>query len=113
MVVSINKIIINKLNFSTMKKIDLVLLMLFLIFAAVVSDMPEVSLYTPKVVVGGILTVVLIYVACRLSMKAEKIEIVDMKTNEKKKSLERMSCVIRFCSWGLFLFYLLMVSIGF
>ena len=113
MLVLLNKIIINKLNLINMKKIDLVLLMLFLVFAAVVSDMPAVSSYTPKVVVGGILTVVLVYIACRLSMSADKQEIVDLYTNERKNSLERMSKIIRLCAWGLFLFYILMVTIGF
>ena len=91
-----------------MKRSDCILVAMFIIFATVMAKSNTLSFYTPKIIVGGMVTALLLYIACKLQYKSL---ITDDVT--RKAVLDKSALALRVVSWLLFFFYLMMVVIGF
>ena len=91
-----------------MKKSELVLLILYMVFTVAVFNSVEYFLYTPKVVFGGCMITFFLIASCGLREKAE-----EMEYEEKSLQYNRLAFAFQVISWLLFAFYLAMVVVGF
>lgn len=96
-----------------MKKIDLILLVLFILFASIVSGNAILIDYTPKIIVGGLVTVILLFTAIVMKEKGDAVKVVDLTTSEKRDRLMKVAFALRAVSWLIFFFYLMMVIFHF
>ena len=90
-----------------MKKSELVLMLLYIVFTAVVAETTLCG-YTPKLCCGGFIIVAFVLASCVLREKSGNL-------NDEEKSLQynRLAFAFQVISWLLFAFYLAMVVVGF
>ena len=91
-----------------MKRSDCILVALFIIFATTMSKANTLSFYTPRIIIGGMVATLLIYIACRVQYKG-----IITEDAMRKKRMGKIALSLRIVSWLLFFFYLMMVVIGF
>jgi hypothetical protein len=66
------------------------------------------SFYTPTLIIGGLIIAVLVFICCRLRKESRKTE--DLK---RRSLYGKLMLGMQIMSWIVFVFFLMMVIIGF